>query len=584
MKRHFRKIAKRSRLVTPLDQNARFLRSTDMKTAKKRIPKLFAGFLRLEFLLLITLTGYCLAQFTHFILASTAEFHSMPRKAMLGDGASVRVVGRTNSSINLTDGRDVITSFAGLPKPVKALEQNQAEPLSLASADFDEDGVPDLISGYSYSGSGIVAIFKGNIDSIYPNGVEAEKHKASGDFTDSPFLSPARVFQLPQSLDFIATGELDGDRHWDIVAAARGSKNLYLLAGNGRGGFTAPRIINLPGEVTALIAGEMNQHDGLSDVIVGVVEKGEARLLVFEGPEGALNYEPEIIGLPAAATSLALGQLDDEGSTDLAVAAGSDLMIAHGRNKNFWSEDKIQPASVSKRHFPFSISSIAVGEFNTNERSDVALMTQDNRLVVLNGGRLKDKKHKAKQTIEDWSVQALAQEGWSSSSKLMQARMSSLATEDLVVIDPANERLQIIGRGGASANSLFQSQTLDVASGPVAVLAKRLNKDSQNDLVILRTSQSAPSVAMTAPEAIITVNSTSDLEARNNVITLREALLLNNGTLSLASLTTAEQAQVSGVPAGSGAGEINFNIGPRTPTITVDGSLPDIMHAVHDRR
>jgi hypothetical protein len=35
-----------------------------------------------------------------------------------------------------------------------ALEQNQAKPVSLASADFDEDGVPDLITGYSFRGRG----------------------------------------------------------------------------------------------------------------------------------------------------------------------------------------------------------------------------------------------------------------------------------------------------------------------------------------------------------------------------------------------------------------------------------------------
>jgi hypothetical protein len=50
----------------------------------------------------------------------------------------------------------------------RALTENQAQPRSLASADFDEDGVPDLVSGYAYAGRGIVTIHRGNVDSIYP--------------------------------------------------------------------------------------------------------------------------------------------------------------------------------------------------------------------------------------------------------------------------------------------------------------------------------------------------------------------------------------------------------------------------------
>src|SRR5436189_3530700 len=44
--------------------------------------------------------------------------------------------------------------------------------------------------------------------------------------------------------------------------------------------------------------------------------------------------------------------------------------------------------------------------------------------------------------------------------------------------------------------------------------------------------------------AVITVNSTLDTDARDSFLTLREAILINNRTLAVASLTTDEQAQV----------------------------------------
>jgi hypothetical protein len=62
--------------------------------------------------------------------------------------------------------------------------------------------------------------------------------------------------------------------------------------------------------------------------------------------------------------------------------------------------------------------------------------------------------------------------------------------------------------------------------------------------------------------ARITVNSTDDLNTRNAVISLREAILIANGTLNFATLTVAEQAQINGtVGTGADRDTIAFNIG-----------------------
>ena len=62
--------------------------------------------------------------------------------------------------------------------------------------------------------------------------------------------------------------------------------------------------------------------------------------------------------------------------------------------------------------------------------------------------------------------------------------------------------------------------------------------------------------------AKITVNSTDDSNIRNAALTLREAILVANGTLNVPALTVAEQAQINGtVGAGADRDTIAFNIG-----------------------
>jgi hypothetical protein len=192
------------------------------------------------------------------------------RESHLSERVSIHASGRGAPHINLSDGRELMTPFSGEEALVRALESNQAEPVSLASADFDEDGTPDLVTGYAGASGGIISLMRGNVDSIYPNAPEAKLRRAEGTYTDAPFLSPAFLFSVPEVFDFMGAGDFDGDSHWDVVAARKGGKRLYLLSGDGRGGLRQTRQAELRGGVTAMAVGEMNRRDGLDEVIVAV--------------------------------------------------------------------------------------------------------------------------------------------------------------------------------------------------------------------------------------------------------------------------------------------------------------------------
>lgn len=84
-----------------------------------------------------------------------------------------------------------------------------------------------------------------------------------------------------------------------------------------------------------------------------------------------------------------------------------------------------------------------------------------------------------------------------------------------------------------------------------------------------------------APGAIISVTATSDTNVRDAQLTLREAMLIADGSLSLAALTPSELAAVSGAPAVPGVDEIRFAIAPGGPqSIAIASPLPTIVDAL----
>src|SRR5215467_11241119 len=85
-----------------------------------------------------------LPDYSRRLIVNSAPAQSDP----ITNSDTTDVARRANPWVRLSDLREVQVSFAAASIAEKALQQNLAEPLSLASADFDEDGTPDLITGY----------------------------------------------------------------------------------------------------------------------------------------------------------------------------------------------------------------------------------------------------------------------------------------------------------------------------------------------------------------------------------------------------------------------------------------------------
>ncbi|MGH9823156.1 MAG: FG-GAP repeat domain-containing protein, partial [Blastocatellia bacterium] len=371
--------------------------------------------------------------------------------------ASIRFAASTGSQMKMKNGVDLPATYEGPAALQRLMASGQVQGKSLASADFDEDGQPDLIRGYAAAGGGIIAIQRGNVDFLFPN--QAKLGGGSSVAQTAPFFPETGLYQLPESPDFIGVGDFDNDGHIDVVAAAAGSDQLLLLPGDGHGGFGPVELISLPGTVTTMTAGEIDRPDGLADIAVGVITPSGPRILVYESPEGALITrqklkaritaaaaakpgtegsdpqtggrkistrpvltvvpsdtapayptspyysfedtpaapEPEVIAMPAPVTSILAAPVLGPGLTDLVAAAGSNLVIVHGRDRKL-SLDKAKQAEVPKLKVDrlpmnFYIESVEVGDFipdrdNLNEiamlsdSGDVHLLARKDRVLA----------------------------------------------------------------------------------------------------------------------------------------------------------------------------------------------------------
>lgn len=522
-------------------------------------------------------------------------------EAESGVSITLHAAGRGNPWINILDAGDLPTTYAGQASLSARLEAGAAKPLSLASADFDEDGVPDLVSGYAVNrnlvfdknqvsnGGGILTLHRGNVDAIWPNTPEAQKRKDAGTFVDAPFFPQARVFELPAAPAFLGAGDFDADGHWDVVAAALGGESLMLLPGDGQGGFRPAEAVKLPGGVTALAVGEINRRDGLDDVVVGVIGKQGPQVLVFEGPEGALHSQSEIIDVAAKVAGLALGALDEDGLIDMAVAAGDSLLIIHGRDRKLYGDKGEQfdavPPKMAETGLSFSARAVALGDFVPEEgyRLEIALLADDGGVHLLQRPEVTGQKTMS--GAEKWTTAASVSGAQfdagpmlSPAPQLVVARLSNLPTEDLLILDPAGQQVHILTTvqkqapadptPPASLRLAPWSTTLDVSHAPAAVLPMRLNIDAFSDLAIL--TDGGVVLGMTAPLGTWTVNSTSDEPdgllgdgTCSGCVTIEEGQCVPNNICSfLGALSEANYKP--------GSDLIYFNLAPGDNTIRGD--------------
>lgn len=530
---------------------------------------------RYRLVLFIAVVSVILGSSTFLLRGQTSSSRANtggPMRARLGDTLGLQSAGRGNPWISMTDGRELRTAYEGSDELVQVMARDQAQPLSLAAADFDGDYMPDLIASYAGAKSGIITLFRGNVDSVYPNSQAARRRKAEGAFTDVPFLSPARVFESPVQPDFVEAGDFDADGLADLVIASRLDNAIYVMRGDGLGAFKTPEAIVLPGRVTAMTSGDVNRADGLVDLVVGVEGTQSPELFVFEGTRGVLRSKPEEFDLPSQASAIAIGYLSDAPEADIAVAAGHELFIVHGRDRRLFLDERerevVPKAQITRRTFASTLTSLAIGDFTGDLRLDLGVASEDGTVQIVSEGGTPGPISLTVNRGHDLNVSTLASNLGATEGKLIAARLSSLAHETLMLSNEKANKLHvwIDDEDRRNRNDLTLSAapgeqekplSLDVDQAPVAVLPMRLNMDAISDLVVLRKGHGSPLIAQSVA-GVKVVSNTSDC-----------------GSMGCGSL----RAAILEANSSPGADGIQFGL-DGVPTITIDTPLPTITEAL----
>ena len=298
------------------------------------------------------------------------------KAAVSGKGVATAPTG-TVSFRDASNGNAVLGTAKLLPGTAGALTwtnsqtpATEPEPQSIAVADFNSDGIPDIAVGTN----GTAATSNvGYINLLLGNG-------------DGTFQAAKTFTALADNQVIVAAPFVDGGSE-DILTVSNsstGANNALLFIGDGKGGFTAGTPFSLGGvyNVSALIVGDFN-GDGKQDFVIAGEIYGVPVMDVFLGNgNGTFNGGTLNATADTSITALGAGDFTGSGALDLAVV-GSDSSVQVFLQDGIGDFYPGVTTNAGK-----SPTAIVVGDFNGDGKADLAITNggDDNVTILLGNG------------------------------------------------------------------------------------------------------------------------------------------------------------------------------------------------------
>jgi hypothetical protein len=236
---------------------------------------------------------------------------------------------------------------------------NLLGPLSVAIADLNDDGVPDLITPTTdlidIPGPGSVTVLLGNGDGSFKNPVAIPTGHA-GDYSTA----------------HITAGDFDGDGHMDVAISSSSENTVSVLLGKGDGSFRSESTFGTGSSPFSVVAGDLN-GDGQLDLVTPNSMNNSASVLLGNGDGTFQARAAYSVGDNPAA--IATEDFNGDGKADLVTADlydGTSVLLGNGNGT--FQQNAVYPAGGITY-------AIVVGDFNGDNKPDLATANAANSTV-----------------------------------------------------------------------------------------------------------------------------------------------------------------------------------------------------------
>ncbi len=291
-----------------------------------------------------------------------------------------------------------------------AAKININSPTSVAVADFDRDGILDLVVDGGNFGLHVLSILIGTGMGTFRAGTSITLNLSSSalppvvgdvnnDFIPDLVVPSSSViavllgngdgtFSTPQILNTnispssLAVADLDSDGNLDFMVGGSSFNPgmIMVFLGNGNGTFQAPNSFTTATPISAFTTGELN-GDGRPDLVT--VNPNNNSVSVFLGNGNGTFSQMSDIPVGRNPLAVAVGDLNGDGFADIMTAnsASSNVSILVGNGSGGF-----------QAAFNFAVggnpSSLTLGDFNFDKRVDVAVTNTGSNTVsvLLNAG------------------------------------------------------------------------------------------------------------------------------------------------------------------------------------------------------
>ncbi len=282
-------------------------------------------------------------------LVFAGKFHSVVIADMDNDGNPDIVGGASTPglvTISYGDGNGAVSEPQFLPV--------HGEVRSVAVADFNEDGLNDIVFSVQRETAGI---------RLWMNQSDRKWKQENG---------PTRLNKYQN----IKTADVNGDGHMDVIAANStedSNAGVQVWLGNGKGGWIAESGPTTLGRYMDVAVADLNK-DGFPDLIgAGWGISGALRVWIGDGTGRWLSIAPLNKG---SYYGVSVGDLDGDGNLDILAAThkgGIQMYIADGKGDFNWLEKGLEVESLGESSFWNAVSV----DLNGDGRNDIIASSLD---------------------------------------------------------------------------------------------------------------------------------------------------------------------------------------------------------------